>query len=55
MEQRTAIEQKRFDFEYGRGSGSGQNDPIAGWLEATHPTEESISAMFTAVDGEESP
>jgi len=55
MEQRTAIEKKRFDFEYGRITGDGKDDPITGWLEATSPTEESIAGLFAGDDGEESP
>ncbi|MEA4928497.1 MAG: phage terminase small subunit-related protein [Candidatus Limiplasma sp.] len=47
MEQRMRLEQKRFDFEYGRGMGEGANDPITGWLEATQPAEGEVLALFS--------
>lgn len=50
MERREALEQKRFEFEY--GAPDKENDPIVGWLDATRPGVDDVGAMFTIDDAE---
>lgn len=50
LERREALEQKRFEFEYGhRGE---QGDAITGWLDATRPDADEISTLFSIDDAE---
>ncbi|MDD3212788.1 MAG: phage terminase small subunit-related protein [Eubacteriales bacterium] len=50
MERREALEQKRFEFEYGRDGDNA--DPITGWLDAIRPGADDVEALYSIDDSE---
>jgi hypothetical protein len=51
LEQRTLLEQRRFEFEYTHG-GSGQFNPVGNWLDATRPSPDDVAALYPADEGD---